>query len=123
MLANTIKLLYAKDISAVDLQGFVGDRLKTTMSKSWLSPVTHAFSYLERTMSDAFENIFGTVNTGRHNITTLRFKDDIGWLARRKYELATFTINLNKLFSRFGMELSAERKTNCKCRQTHLKQD
>ena len=59
-------------------------------------------------MTDALEDHKGTVSIGGRTITTLRFADDICGLAGEE-ELAKLVECLNKAFTAYGMEISAEK--------------
>ena len=60
-------------------------------------------------MTDALEDHEGTVNFGGRTITNLRFADDIDGLAGEDEELAKLVQHLNKAFTAYGMEISAEK--------------
>ena len=64
---------------------------------------------LERIMNDALENHKGTVSIGDRTITNLRFADDIDGLKGKEKELAALVDHLDKTFSAFSMEISAEK--------------
>ena len=59
-------------------------------------------------MTDALEDREGTVSIGGRTITNLRFADDINGLAEEE-ELAKLVQRLNKTFTAYGMEISAEK--------------
>jgi len=60
-------------------------------------------------------NIYcGTVSIGRHNITNLRFADDIDGLAGNEDELAILVMNLDETSSRFDMDKCREDKPDDK---------
>ena len=63
----------------------------------------------ERIMNDALENHKGTVSIGDRTITNLRFADDIDGLKGKEKELAALVDHLDKTFSAFSMEISAEK--------------
>ena len=66
--------------------------------------------FLERIMTDALEDHEGTVSTGGRTITNLlRFADDINGLEGEEEELAKLVECLNKAFTAYGMEISAEK--------------
>ena len=60
-------------------------------------------------MTDALEDHKGTISTGGKTITNLRFADDIDGLAGKEERLAKFVKRLNKAFTAYGMEISAEK--------------
>ena len=60
-------------------------------------------------MTDALEEHHGTVSIGGRIITNLRFADDIDGLAGDEPELANLVKCLDKISSRYGMEISAEK--------------
>ena len=55
------------------------------------------------------EEYDGTVSIGGRNITNLRFADDIDALAEEEQELETLVESLHKTFTRYKMEISAEK--------------
>ena len=65
--------------------------------------------FLERIMTDALEDLEGTVSIGGRTITGLRFGDDIHGLAGEEEELAKSVEHLNKASTDYGMEVSAEK--------------
>ena len=60
-------------------------------------------------MTDALEDHEGTVSTGGRTITNLCFADDIDGLAGEEKELANLVEHLDKTFTAFGMDISAEK--------------
>ena len=60
-------------------------------------------------MTDALEDHEGTVSTGGRTITNLRFADDIDGLAGEEEELATLVERLDKAFTAYSIEVSAEK--------------
>ena len=60
-------------------------------------------------MSDALEEHDGKVSIGGRNITNLRFADDIDALAEEEQELEALVESLHKTFTRYKMEISAEK--------------
>ena len=60
-------------------------------------------------ITDASKDHEGTVSTGGRTITNLRFADDIDGLAGEEEELAKLVERLNKAFTAYGMEISAEK--------------
>ena len=65
--------------------------------------------FLERIMSDALEEHDGKVSIGGRNITNLRFADDIDALAEEEQELEALVESLDKICTRYKMEISAEK--------------
>ena len=64
--------------------------------------------FLERIMTDAFEDHEGIVSTGGRTITNLRFADDIDGLAGEE-EQANLVERLDKASTAYGMEISAKK--------------
>ena len=64
--------------------------------------------FLERILTDAFEDHEGTVSNGGRTITNLRFADDIDGLAGEK-ELANLVERLDKASTAYSMEITAEK--------------
>ena len=60
-------------------------------------------------MSDALEEHGGKVNIGGRNITNLWFADDVDALAEEEQELETLVEILHKTFTRYKMEINAEK--------------
>ena len=65
--------------------------------------------FLERIMTDAFEDREGTVSIGGRTITNLRFANDIDGLTGEEEELANLLERLDKASTGYGMEISAEK--------------
>ena len=59
-------------------------------------PLQHFNKFLERIMTDNFEDHEGTVSTGGRTISILRFADDINGLAGEKEELVKLVDHLEK---------------------------
>ena len=79
-------------------------------SKARMSSVTHPLqNFLESIMSDALEEHDGKFNIGGRNITNLWFADDIDALAEEKQELEALVESLHNTFTRYKMEISAEK--------------
>ena len=75
-----------------------------------MSTLTHLFNiFLERIMTDALEDHEGTVSIGGRTITKICFADDIDGLAGEEEELANLVERLDKAFTAYGMEISAEK--------------
>ena len=60
-------------------------------------------------MTVALEDHEGTVSIGGRTINNLRFADDIDSLAGEEEELANLVERLDKAFTAYGMEISAEK--------------
>ena len=69
----------------------------------------HFNMFLERILTDAFEDHEGTVSIGGRTITNLRFADDIDGLARDEEELVNLVERLDKASTAYDMEISAEK--------------
>ena len=65
--------------------------------------------FLERIMSDALKVHDGKVSIGVRTITNLRFADDIDALAEEEQELEALAESLDKICTRYKMEISAEK--------------
>ena len=110
-LVRTIEQLYDKATSAVQMNGSIGEWSRTTVGVRQgclLSPTLFNI-FLERIMSDALEERDGKVRIGGRNITNLRFADDIDALAEEEQELEALVESLDKICSRYKMEISAEK--------------
>ena len=108
-----IEQLYDKATSAVQMNGSIGEWLRTTVGVRQgclLSSTFHPPNiFLERIMSDALEEHDGKVSIGGRNITNLRFADDIDALAEEEQELEALVESLDKTCTRYKMEISAEK--------------
>ena len=62
-------------------------------------------------MTDALEDHEGTASIRGRTITNLRFADDIDGLTAEEEELAKLVERLDKAFTAYGMEISAEKTT------------
>ena len=112
-LVRTIEQLYDKATSAVQMNCSIGEWFRSTVGVRQgclLSPTLFNI-FLERIMSDALEEHDGKVSIGGRNITNLRFADDIDALAEEEQELEALVESLDKICTRYKMEISAE-KTN-----------
>ena len=78
--------------------------------------------FLERILTDAFEDHEGTVSNGGRTITKLRFADDIDGLAGEK-ELANLVERLDKACTAYVMEISAEKTKLMTQHQWHQHRD
>ena len=103
-----IKNLYKKATSAVLFNSSIGDWFPTTVRQGCLLSPTLFNIFLERIMTDAFEDHEGTLSTGGRTITNIRFADDIDDLAGEE-ELANLVERLDKASTAYGMEISAEK--------------
>ena len=75
-----------------------------------MSSVIHPLQYFfGRIMSDALEEHDGKVSIGGRHITNLRFADDIDALEEEEQELEALVESLDKLCTRYKMEISAEK--------------
>ena len=110
-LVCTIKQLYDKATSAVQMNGSIGERFRTTVGvrQGCLLSPTFFNIFLERIMSEALEEHDGTVSIGGRNITNLRFADGIDALAEEEQELQAVVESLDKTCTRYKMEISAEK--------------
>ena len=111
-LVSTTEQLYDKATSAVQMNGSIGEWLRTTVGVRQgclLSPTLNIF--LERIMSNGLEEHEhdGKVSIGGRNITNLRFADDIDALAEEEQELEALVESLDKTCTRYKLEVSAEK--------------
>ncbi|GFS11711.1 endonuclease-reverse transcriptase [Elysia marginata] len=97
--------------NAVFSNNNIGDCFRTSVGvrQGCLLSLTLFNIFLERIMTDALEDHFGTVSIGDRPITKLRFADDIDGVARNVCELASLVEKLDKASSNYGMEISAEK--------------
>ena len=109
-LVRTSEQLKDKATSAVQTNGSIGERFRTTVGviKMFLSPTLFNI-FLEWFMSDALEKHDGKVSIGGRHITNLRFADDIDALAEEEQELEALVESLDKTCTRYKMEISAEK--------------
>ena len=110
-LVRTIEQLYDKATSAVQMNGSKGEWIRATVGVKQgclLSPTLFNI-FLERIISDALEEHDGKVSIGSRNITNLRFADDIDALAEEEPELEDLVESLDKICTRYKMEISAEK--------------
>ena len=110
-LVHTTKQLYDKATSAVQMNGSIGEWLRTTVGvrQGWLlSPIVFNI-FLERIMSDALEEHDGKVSIGGRNITNLRFADDIDALAEEEQGLEALVESLDETCTKYKLEISAEK--------------
>ena len=100
-LIQVIKNLCDKATSAVLFNNSIADWVQTSVGVRQgclLSPTLLIF--LERIMTDK--------SSGGRKITNLRFSEDIDGLAGEEEEWAKLIERLNKAFTAYGMEISAE---------------
>ena len=110
-LVRTIEQLFNKATSADQMDGSIGEWVRTTvgvMQGCLLSPTLFNI-FLERIMPDALEEHEGKVSMGGRNITDLRFADVIDALAEEELELEALVESLDKTCTRYKMEISAEK--------------
>ena len=110
-LIQVIKNLYNKATSAVLFNSNIGDWFRTTagVRQGCLLSPTLFNIFLERIMTDALEDLEGTVSIGGRTITNLCFADDIDGLAGEEEEPAHLVQHPDKVFTAYGMEISAEK--------------
>ena len=60
-------------------------------------------------MSDALEEHDGKAGIGGRNIINLHFADDIDALAEEEQELEALAQSLDKIYTRYKMEISADK--------------
>ena len=105
---RSIEHLYDNATSAVIFNSSIGDWFRTTVGVRQgclLSPTLFKF-FLERIMTDALGNHQGI---GGRTITNLRFANNIDGLAGDEQELANLVERLEKTYTSYGMEISAEK--------------
>ena len=109
-LVRAIEHLYDNAISVVHMNGSTGEWFRTTVGvrQGCLLLPTLFKIFLERIMSDALEVHVGKVSIGRRTITNLRFADDIDALAEEEQEVEALVESLDKICTRYKMEISAE---------------
>ena len=110
-LIQVSKNLCNKATSAVLFNSTIGDWFRTTIGVRQgclLSPTLFNI-FLERIVTDALEDHEGTVSIGGRTITNLRFADEIDGLAGEEEELANLVERLDKAFTAYGVEISAEK--------------
>ena len=109
-LNQVIKNLYNKATSGILFTSSIGGWFRTTVGvrQGCLLSPTLFNTFLERIMTDAFEDREGNVSIGDRTITNLRFADDIDGLAGEE-ELANLVERLDEASTAYGMEISAEK--------------
>ena len=106
-LVRTIKQLYDKATSAVQMNGSIGEWFRTTVGVRHgclLSPTLFNI-FLERIMFDALEEHDGKVSIGGRNITNLRFADDIDALTEEEQELEALVESLDITCTRYKVKV------------------
>ena len=98
-LFRVMNYLYDKATSAVLFNNSVGDWFRTTVGvrQGCLFIPTLFDIFLERIMTDALEDLEGTVSIEGRTVTNLRFADDIDGLAGGEQELAKLVERLDKV--------------------------
>ena len=111
-LVCAIEHLYGNAISAVHMNGSTGEWFRTAVGvrQGCLLSPTFFNIFLEMIMSDALEVHVGKVSIGGRTITNLRFADDIDALAEEEQELEALVESLDKICTRYKMEMSAEKR-------------
>ena len=114
IIANLIRVIKNrcdKATSAILFNSSIGDWFWTTVGvrQGCLLLPTLFNIFLERIITDALEDHEGTVSIGGRTITNLRFADDIDGLTGEEEELAKLAERLDKDFTAYGMEISAEK--------------
>ena len=112
-LIQVIKKPYNKATSAVLLNSSIGDWFRTTAGARQgclLSPTLLSI-FLESILTDALEDLEGTVIIGSRTITNLRFADDINGLAEEEEKLTKLVerLDIDKASTMYGTEISAEK--------------
>ena len=104
-------VLLSKATSAVLFNSSIGDWFRTTIGgrQGCLLSPTFFNIFLERIKTDALEYHEGTDGIGGRTIANFRFADDIVGLAGKKEGLAKLVERLDKAFTAYGMEVSAEK--------------
>ena len=107
---RVIKNLYDKATSAVLFNSSIEDWFRKTVGVRQGCLLVPIFFnvFLERIMTDSFEDHEGTVSIGGRAITNLRFADDVNSLAGEE-ELEKLVERLNKVSTAYSMEISAEK--------------
>ena len=110
-LIEVIESLNSKATSTVYYNDSVGEWFRTTVGVRQGCLLSHTLFniFLERIMTDAFEDQEGSVSIGGRTITNLRFADDIDALAGKEEELVKLVNHLNTASTTYGIEMSAEK--------------
>ncbi|GFR73062.1 endonuclease-reverse transcriptase [Elysia marginata] len=110
-LISVIENLYNKTTSAILCNNSIGDWFRTLAGVRQgcvLSPTLFNI-FLERILTNALQDHFGTVSIDGRPITNIRFANDINGLTGNVCELASLVEKPDKASSNFGMEISAEK--------------
>ena len=108
-LVRTGQQIYDKT-SAFQMNGSFGEWFRTTVGVRQgclLSPTLFNI-FLERIMSTAMEEHDAKVSIGGRNLTNLRFADDTYDLAQKEQELEALVEGLEKTYTSYKMEISAD---------------
>ena len=110
-LVRATEHLYDNAISAVQMNGSTEGLSKTTVGvrQGCLFSPTLSNIFLERVMPDTLEEHVGKVSIGRRTVTSLRFADDNDAHAEEEQELEALVKSLDKICTRYKMEISAEK--------------
>ena len=110
-LVRTTEQLYNKATSAVQMNGSMRKwfRIIVEVRQVCLLSPTLFNIFLKQIMSDALEDHDGKVSIGSRNITSLRFADDLDAPAEEEQELEALEERLDKICTRYKMEISAEK--------------
>ena len=110
-LVRAIEHLCDNAISAVHMNGSTGEWFRTTagVRQGCLLSPTLLNIFLIRIMSNALEVHDGKVSIGGRTITNLRFVDNIDALAEEEQELEALVESLDKICTRYKMEISAKK--------------
>ena len=109
-LVSTTEQLHDKATSEVQMNGSMGEWLRTTDREAWMSFVTHSHQFfLKRIMSDTLEEHGRRVSIGGRNITNLEFADDTDALAAEEQELEALVESFDKICTIYKMAISAEK--------------
>ena len=106
-----IESLYANSTSAVLINNVTGNFFDTTVGirqGCLLSPVLFNI-FLEQIMINTLHEHTSTISIGGHNISNLRFADDIDLIAGSNTELQVLTNRLAETSKAHGMEISHEK--------------
>ena len=110
-LIKIIESLYNKATSGVYYNGTVREWLRTTVGirQGCLLSPTLSNIFLERIMTDSFEDQEGSVGNIGRTIRNLRFPGDIDAFAGKEKKLSKFVNHLDKASTAHGMGVGAEK--------------
>ena len=111
-LVRTTEQLYDKATSAVQMNGSMGEWLQTTVGVRQGDAFCHSSSStisLNGSCLMLWEKHDVKVSIGGRTITNLRFADDIDVLAEEEQDLEVLFESLNKICTRYKVEISAEK--------------